>query len=233
MSEIEGRDSDAPGRETDPEDNVVRFPRDWFGPVEELVPIGPRAGLSAVATPGADVPAAAEDFWGEGSAAVQQLIEAPALPDRVRRPRPALRALHALAALPLLGRRQVAAACAVCAVAGLAVIGSTEGGSRLRGPSAHGSQMLLASSPAISPLLPVVRPSRPTATRHVARPVHHRAHVAHSAAAVAHGIEVTDVRSSAVAASDTGGPASSRAAAARAPAGPVGPGAAFAPGQMG
>jgi hypothetical protein len=68
--------------------NVVRFPREWFGPPEELIPFGP----SARARPGPpnDPPASPEgsdpprgerasppDFWGEGSAMLQGVIEGP------------------------------------------------------------------------------------------------------------------------------------------------------------
>lgn len=51
-------------------DNVVRFPRDWIGPREELVPVGVPEGPD-------DFPPRAEDFWGEGSAAVQDALQGP------------------------------------------------------------------------------------------------------------------------------------------------------------
>ncbi len=51
-------------------DNVIRLPRDWLGPREELVPFGPRADEGAP-------PPSAADFWGEGSAAVQDALQVP------------------------------------------------------------------------------------------------------------------------------------------------------------
>lgn len=60
------------GRGREPGDNVVRLPRDWLGPREELVPFGPPAEPEA--EPGADgaepadsgVPPSAHDFWDGG-----------------------------------------------------------------------------------------------------------------------------------------------------------------------
>ena len=58
------------------DDNVVRFPRDWLGPRDELVPFGPSAGTT---TPGVDeeLPRSADDFWGEQSSAVHDAVRAP------------------------------------------------------------------------------------------------------------------------------------------------------------
>jgi hypothetical protein len=51
--------------EPDPRDNVLHFPRDWFGPPEELVPIGSRASEARESTDSASpAPIAAEGFWG-------------------------------------------------------------------------------------------------------------------------------------------------------------------------
>jgi hypothetical protein len=72
-------------------DNVIRFPRDWFGSKDDLVPFGPaadRRAAEASATP-ADAPAApptdtdedlasaltANDFWGEASGALHQPVD--------------------------------------------------------------------------------------------------------------------------------------------------------------
>jgi hypothetical protein len=46
----------------------VRFPGDWVGPLEELVPFGPSADRAEPAQP---------DFWGEDSAALQDAVEVP------------------------------------------------------------------------------------------------------------------------------------------------------------
>jgi hypothetical protein len=65
------------GRQTDgvegaqPADKVVRLPRDWLGPREDLVPFGPRASAP-------EAPPSAADFWGERSAAIHDAVQAPA-----------------------------------------------------------------------------------------------------------------------------------------------------------
>jgi hypothetical protein len=73
---LETEDREATGARnptSDSADNVVRFPREWIGPREELVPFGPSAEQpqdEAAPTEGG-----AADFWGEGSAAVQAVVE--------------------------------------------------------------------------------------------------------------------------------------------------------------
>jgi hypothetical protein len=61
---------------------VVRLPRDWLGPREELVPIGAAAGGPPhPGEPVAEAPTAwpptAHDFWGEDSAALHDAMQAP------------------------------------------------------------------------------------------------------------------------------------------------------------
>lgn len=56
---------------------MVRLPRDWLGPREELVPFGPSAASDRATEP----PPSAEDFWGERSAAIHDALQAP--PDPV------------------------------------------------------------------------------------------------------------------------------------------------------
>jgi hypothetical protein len=77
----EGPQIEAGCREKTPETNVVRLPRDWLGPREELVPFGPRAeAASAAATTAPSAAAAApsaSDFWGEESAALQHALQGP------------------------------------------------------------------------------------------------------------------------------------------------------------
>jgi hypothetical protein len=54
-------------------DNVVHLPaRDWLGPREELVPVGPSRQ--------SDSPPRADDFWSEDSAALQDALQPPAAP---------------------------------------------------------------------------------------------------------------------------------------------------------
>lgn len=92
------------GTDTRSEDNVVRFPRDWFGPTEDLIPFGARAsspgtgsqrrsgdeqsapaGSIQPATVEIAVPAApnADAFWGGGEelGAVQDAFDQPAFAD--------------------------------------------------------------------------------------------------------------------------------------------------------
>jgi hypothetical protein len=88
--ESEGRQT-KPGETSAPASNVVRLPRDWLGPKDwleprdELVPLGPAASQA----PGPDAlpaglgpdeeqpPVGADAFWSEGSAAIQDALQAP------------------------------------------------------------------------------------------------------------------------------------------------------------
>jgi hypothetical protein len=69
--ETDGRDTNRAG--SSGVDNVVQFPRDWIGPVDDLVPIGTSAEGG-----GEDIAHvfAADAFWSEGSASLHQVIEA-------------------------------------------------------------------------------------------------------------------------------------------------------------
>jgi hypothetical protein len=58
-----------PGEPLQPEDNVVRLPREYLGPREDLVQIG--------APPADAAPPAPEDFWGEGSSDLQSALVGP------------------------------------------------------------------------------------------------------------------------------------------------------------
>ena len=66
-------------------ENVIRLPRDWVGPPEELVPIGsrarPREGRAddrpADDEAGHDGILDAGDFWGESAASVHHVMQAP------------------------------------------------------------------------------------------------------------------------------------------------------------
>jgi hypothetical protein len=108
--ETRGPQDDEAGTETLRESNVIRLPRDWLGPREELVPLGIGGDAASFGIgpdresthpdstdgPGVDQLEAA-DFWGEGSAAVQRALEAPAERAqselrRLRAPRMSIRA---------------------------------------------------------------------------------------------------------------------------------------------
>jgi hypothetical protein len=70
------RQTEDVGGDTRNDHNVVRLPRDWLGPREELVPVGPAAG--PVAPWGDDaLPPTAEAFWSEDSAALHGAVQAP------------------------------------------------------------------------------------------------------------------------------------------------------------
>jgi hypothetical protein len=81
--------------------NVVRIPRDWFGPKDELVPFGPRAweGTAADSTAGPnDAPPLDGDlFWGEDAGSVHDVLDAP--PEGSKRERRRTRPLVAAGAV--------------------------------------------------------------------------------------------------------------------------------------
>jgi hypothetical protein len=60
--ETDGRHAKPGGKETEGEDNVVRLPRDWLGPREELIPFGPSTEAE---DDGLATPPSTHDFWGE------------------------------------------------------------------------------------------------------------------------------------------------------------------------
>jgi hypothetical protein len=77
----EGRQTEAGQRHAHPRGKVVRLPRDWLGPRDQLVPFGPRASSRTAEEPAADEPPpSAEDFWGERSAAIHSALQGPAVP---------------------------------------------------------------------------------------------------------------------------------------------------------
>ena len=60
------------------EENVIRLPREWLGPPEELVPVGPAARARAAQRElDAATPPAADAFWSEDSAALHDAVQAP------------------------------------------------------------------------------------------------------------------------------------------------------------
>ncbi len=128
-----------PGEDADG-GNVVRFPREWVGPLEELVPLGPGAGGGPDdGSASGDVVRA--DFWGEDSADVQFAVEAPGIgeggdgdddkqaenPDvaRVRR-------------APRFPSSRAAALAVVAGAMALLAVGSVFGAGALLGSRGHG-----------------------------------------------------------------------------------------------
>ena len=88
--EREGQHTEHGRNEADRAGNVVRFPRDWFGPPDELVPIGRNARPPDPPTPPPASTRTAADFWGEESATVHDALQ-PAPPKRVARTVPRVR----------------------------------------------------------------------------------------------------------------------------------------------
>ena len=76
----DGRHTDGAEETSQSTSKVVRLPRDWLGPHEELVPFGKRAMRldveHGVPEPSGSPPSA-EDFWGERSAAIHDVVQAP------------------------------------------------------------------------------------------------------------------------------------------------------------
>ncbi len=64
---------------SDQASNVVRIPRDWFGPRDELVPFGPKAWEASEenASSGAADPVDANLFWGEHADSVHDVLDVP------------------------------------------------------------------------------------------------------------------------------------------------------------
>lgn len=111
------REGNNAGQASGAEENVIRLPREWIGPLEDLVPIG-----SAADDQGA--PTTPDAFWSENSSALHDAVQAPTPPPDVqavepppvrraprRRPRP----------------RLVLAGAAAVVVAAVAVIGTLDG----------------------------------------------------------------------------------------------------------
>jgi hypothetical protein len=125
-------------------ENVVRLPRDWLGPREELVPIGSRAHARDVAddVPTEALPPTAASFWDEDSGSLQAPMQAAAgawqptpparhPPRRLGRPHLPRPRFGSSTSRALISRRRATAAIGVLAAGVLlvlAVIGRTEGG---------------------------------------------------------------------------------------------------------
>lgn len=166
---MDSRETMEGGEERGSAGNVVRLPRDWLGPREELVPIGPRARPADQPDddPAESRPPTAASFWDEDSGALQAPMQAPTEawrgqwapgtpsppappPPRSRRrtiPRPRIRERFSDRFVP---RRWVGAAIgslALCALLVLAVIGRIEGGSH---KAAEQAASLVTNSPIVA-----------------------------------------------------------------------------------
>jgi hypothetical protein len=153
----EGRQQGQGGDEARGESNVLQFPRDWLGPRDELVQIGTTAGSAALdgvesdprLEPEPTSPPGADDFWGEGSAALQDALQAPARAEPAcelrHRALPAPRRRWNLApgrAPTLVGLGVAAVACAAVGFA-VALIGTAS-----RPAAGHKRTPALAAGPA-------------------------------------------------------------------------------------
>jgi len=105
----DGRQTEGDERAQAP-DKVVRLPRDWLGPREDLVPFGPRASAP-------EPPPSAADFWGERSAAIHDAVQAPAAEETVADGSRDVVAAPRGRAFGRLSRQRVAAVAAVLLVA--------------------------------------------------------------------------------------------------------------------
>jgi hypothetical protein len=164
-----GAGGEGDGRDRQPgqgqEDNVVRLPRDWLGPRDELVPFGPSAvpdppevESEAGAPPGAHddpVPVSPADFWGEHAAALHDALEERdgGVAKRV--------ASRAWAMLPFARRRRPAIAAGFALALALIVVGyvSLIGGTGNRARSQVASRLNPSQRGVTSPWSSLRRPS--------------------------------------------------------------------------
>lgn len=72
--ETDGRDTNRAGRSSG--DNVVPFPRDWIGPLDDLVPFGSAADAGPEDEE-LEQALVADSFWSASSASLHQVVEAP------------------------------------------------------------------------------------------------------------------------------------------------------------
>lgn len=181
------RHPEGASRDEQPDANVVRLPRDWLGPREELVPFGAGAASASPDTEedGLDKLPAPEDFWSESSAAVQSAWMAPdadsesdpAEPDR---PGPAPRDSSRGGAAAWLAGIRVHRVAFVIGVAALGLLAlfvggvTSSSGPRLA-PSSSSSQVGLASTGPQSPGALLRRATGPRRSSHArARSKQHR-----------------------------------------------------------
>lgn len=110
----EGQQTESGERAAEPRGKIVRLPRDWLGPRDELVPFGPRS-----APPEAnETPPSPSDFWGEQSAELQSALRGPAVredPDDGPDAAPAIRFGH-------VDRRAMTGVAAVLMIAAATVV---------------------------------------------------------------------------------------------------------------
>ena len=114
---------------------MLRFPGDWVGPLEDLVPFGPSADRES----GSAMP----DFWGEDSAVLQDAVEAPEQPRPPHRQRLRVR------------RWLLPAGAALAAV--LYAVAAFLGGTTPTAPHPRAVPFAIASIPPLAPAAPAVK----------------------------------------------------------------------------
>ena len=149
-------------------DKVVRLPRDWLGPREHLVPFGTASPPPVEAEPADFAP---DDFWGERSAAIHDVVQAPVAPWPAGPSEPST-------SKPRLGRRVLAAAGLAGVAAAVAIVLLSAGSPR---HAAGGARLNIAAvlSTGVSRSSSRIRPPRIVGRATVPRTVKHAAH--HSA----------------------------------------------------
>jgi len=165
---------------------VLQFPRDWIGPRDELVPFGVAAGSYASGAVQSDpklgpepaLPLGADDFWGEGSAAVQDALQAPRpfqpvgelshdVPTETRR-RWNRRPVRAATLIGLGAAAVVCAAVILASVASQSVVDLTRTPTLERSPSLASGFGLISShavAAARARRQTILHPARPRPTR--------------------------------------------------------------------
>jgi hypothetical protein len=155
----------------------VRLPRDWLGPRDELVPIGPPA-RARPAAPEPDVPPTADAFWSEDSAALHDAVQAP--PEGTWAPIDSLASSpRRHVRLPLQSGRRPRTALAGTAVVialTLAVIGYADKPGASTAPHASASASAAAKLGVIGAMDSVTQASSSAAPRSAARPTSRAAH---------------------------------------------------------
>ena len=247
----EGRHPGEGTAEARPDDNVVRLPRDWLGPREELVPLA-IGGDSAGDLERDAAPPGADDFWGEGSAAVQSALLGP-----TSAPRHAAPAAERRPAAPAAPRRRLLLAGPVVALAAavIAVAVALGGGASTHAPlrvthtsatSGVGQALLSERRHETALTLDLHRVKSRQSAKRVIRPntrrrVKTHRHAATRATQVSYrppvttaAVPVSTPSSSSSGASSAASASSSGAQAQQATAhtGPTGPGAPFGPGHL-